>query len=123
MEPFHFFFTLSCAEVRWQEVSISILKSLGHEITFTSQLSENDVNIDVFVDGTLFEELLKAHPIARADVLKKHVVQVTRVFNKRLQLFIKTILMANFDGCLPVEFYNYRVEMQLRGMAHVHGCL
>ena len=30
--PFHIFFTLSCVEVRWPEVSISILKSLGHEL-------------------------------------------------------------------------------------------
>ena len=31
--------------------------------------------------------------------------------------------MSNYEGCLPVLFYTYRVEMQLRGMAHIHSCL
>ena len=43
--PFHLFFTLSCAETRWPEVSISILKSLGHVITTTQHFC-NDGNVN-----------------------------------------------------------------------------
>ena len=82
-----------------------------------------DGDVNIFIDDISLDDFLIAHPIARADILKKHVVQVTRLFNKRLQVFIKTILLANFENSLPVEFYSYRIEMQLRGMAHVHGCL
>ena len=32
--PFQLFFTLSCAEMRWEEVFTTILSSMGHEITF-----------------------------------------------------------------------------------------
>ena len=82
-----------------------------------------DGDVNIFIDDISLDDFLIAHPIARADFLRKHVVQVTRLFNKRLQIFIKTILLANFENSLPVEFYSYRIEMQLRGMVHVHGCL
>ena len=80
-------------------------------------------DVNILIDGISLDEFLIAHPIARADILRKYVVQVTRLFNKRLQVFIKTILLANFENSLPVEFYSYRIEMQLRGMAHANGCL
>jgi hypothetical protein len=38
-------------------------------------------------------------------------------------MFIKHMVMKGGKDSLPVEYFTYRVEFQLRGMAHVHGCL
>ena len=102
--PFISFFTLSCDEGRWPEVSVSILKSLGHEVTITSPFSV-DEDANILIDGISLDEILIAHSTARADILGKHVVQVTRLFNKRLQVFIRTILLANFGNSSPVEIF------------------
>ena len=45
-------------------------------------------------------------------------------FNKRVQEFIKTIIMNKAgSNKMPVKYYNYRVEFQLRGAGHIHGTL
>ena len=105
------FFTLSCAESRWPEVSISILKSLGHQISFQRQFCDDGVVSSVFIDGIPFEEFIARKHISRSEILRKHVVQVTRVFNKRVQCFIRTIVLAEYDGAIPVMYFTYRMEM------------
>ena len=120
--PFQYFFTLSCAEMRWQEVFVSILKCRGHRIDF-EKTSLHGTDVAVFVDGTPVEMFLASQPKEKATVLRQYVVHVTRIFNRRVQTFMQKIVMSKYEGCLSVSFYTYRVEMQLRGMAHVHGCL
>ena len=71
----------------------------------------------------MMDQFLASNPIEKATLLREHVVHATRIFNRRVQTFIKQIVMSNYEGSLPVMFYTYRVEMQLRGMAHIHGCL
>merc|ERR1712082_412301 len=45
-------------------------------------------------------------------------------FNKRVQEFIKNIVMNKAgSNKMPVKYYNYRVEFQLRGAGHIHGTL
>ena len=36
-------------------------------------------------------------------------------------MFVKHILMGKGQGALEAAYYNYRVEFQMRGMAHIHG--
>ena len=43
-------------------------------------------------------------------------------FNHRVEEFMKTIIL-NKNGPFNVQHYNYRVEFQLRGAAHIHGTL
>ena len=42
---------------------------------------------------------------------------ITRNFDKKVDKFIKTVLMGTGD----IKYYTYRVEFQARGMPHVHG--
>ena len=53
--PFQYFFTLSCAEMRWPEVLVSILKSNGHRISSEITSVPNGFNCNIFVDdGSIF---------------------------------------------------------------------
>ena len=70
-----------------------------------------------------FDDFCAKNPILRSEILQKHVVHVTRIFNQRVKSFITNIILRKHSGSIPVKFYTYRVEMQLRGMAHIHGCL
>ena len=121
--PFQYFFTLSCAEMRWPEVFVTILKLQGHTISLETVFNVHGVDYEVFFDGQPLENFLESKPVERASFLRQFVVHVSRIFNKRVQTFIQKIVMSKYEGCLPVLFYTYRVEMQLRGIAHIHGCL
>ena len=121
--PFQYFFTLSCAEMRWSEVFATILKSQGHTISIETKFDPNGNNFRVLVGDVPLELFLESQPIERVTVLRQFVVYVTRIFNNRVQTFIQKLVMSKYEGCLPVLFYSYRVEMQLRGMALIHACL
>ena len=121
--PFQYFFTVSCAEMRWSEVFATILKSQGHTISIETKFDPNGNNFRVLVGDVPLELFLESQPIERITVLQQFVVHVTRIFNNRVQTFIQKIVMSKYEGCLPVLFYSYHVEMQLRGMVHIHGCL
>ena len=40
--PFHFFFTLSCAEARWSEVITSLLRNQNHTIRYEFEPSDGE---------------------------------------------------------------------------------
>ena len=121
--PFQYFFTLSCAEMRWPEVFVTILKSQRNTISLEIVFTVHGVDYNVFVDGQPLESFLESKPVERASFIRQFVVHVSRIFNKRVQTFIQKIVMSKYEDCLPLLFYTYRDEMQLRGMAHIHGCL
>jgi hypothetical protein len=119
--PFHIFFTLSCAEMRWSEVATSILQQGGHKIEFLSPWDGKPSNI--FVNGTPLPEYLESHSVDKSNLLRNNVFLITRIFDHRVKSFIQHMVLRGGKGLLPVEYFTYRVEFQLRGMAHVHGCL
>jgi hypothetical protein len=120
--PFHIFFTLSCGEMRWSEVTTSILQQANHKIEFTTPWNGRDENI--FVDGVPLPEFLETQSTSsRSSLLRKNVFLITRIFDHRVKMFIKHMVMKGGKDSLPVQYFTYRVEFQLRGMAHVHGCL
>ena len=102
---------------------VSIFKAKGHSISFETTSTPNGIDCKVFIDQVSLDDFLDANPIEKAAVLRQYIVHVTRIFNRRVQTFISKIVMSEYEGRLPVVFYTYRVEMQLRGMAHIHGCL
>ena len=120
--PFHAFFTLSCAEMRWTEVVTSILELGGNEINWDRWVKDmKDENI--MVNGVPLPEFLEGMEITKASLLRDNVLLITRIFDDRVKNFIKHMVMKDGEGQLPVDYFTYRVEFQLRGMAHVHGCL
>ena len=108
--------------MRWPEVFVSILKAKGHRINLETSSMPDGIDCKVFINQIPLDDFLDVNPIEKATVLRQYV-HVARIFNTRVQTFIKTIVMSEYEGRLPVVFYTYRVEMQLRGLAHIHGCL
>ena len=106
--PFQMFFTLSCAEARWDNVVASVLKKEGHDV----QLQENTY----LVGGIPLAEHKEKNIRSMTELLKKHYLLITRMFDDKIKSFIKNILMKH-----KVAYYSYRIEFQARGMPHVHG--
>ena len=46
--PFHFFFTLSSAEMKWSEVTVNILHTLGKKISYEDGWEEDETKISSF---------------------------------------------------------------------------
>ena len=112
---FHIFFTLSCGDKRWSENFTSILELEGHIIGYNNDFDE------VTVDGNPLMDFLNQNE-GQHEFIRKNILNATRDFDNRLKMFIKHIIMNKFSS-LPVKFYNYRIEFQLRGAGHCHGVL
>ena len=106
--PFHMFFTLSCAESRWDNVWASVFQKEGKTVHKNSS--------GYTVNGKPLTEFIETNVRSKTEYLKKHYVLITRMFDDRVKAFIKNILMNH-----RVENYSYRIEFQARGMPHVHG--
>ena len=116
--PFQFFFTLSCADKRWAETMTSIFQLKGHKIQWTFDNSIHDFNIQI--DNIPLQEFLQDYNLH--NLIKENVLLLTRSFDKRVTEFIKHIIMGT-NSPMNIQYYNYRVEFQLRGAGHIHGVL
>ena len=52
--PFQIFFTLSCAEMRWPEILVAILKANGHKVEYLTNPWDGKKET-VLIDGINFE--------------------------------------------------------------------
>ena len=115
--PFHLFFTLSCAEMLWSEVFISILRKMGHKISFKKDengcWSGRDEDILVNDESPIWD-FIDGMNESKHDLLKQHTFLVTRHFDERVKAFTKNIIMGPGKK-VPIKYYNYRVEFQARG--------
>ena len=94
-----FFLTLSCADLRWNELISIIFK-----------LNRVDIS-DEEVDEMSYHE--------RCDTLNKNPVLVARHFQYRVEMFFKIIVL---DGPLgKTQYYAIRVEFQVRGSPNIHS--
>jgi len=116
---FQFFFTLSCADKRWKEIYMSIFRQLGKEVSFKSGTQTNTIE-DVLINGEPLEEYIAKEN--QHNLVQNHVLAVTRIFDHRVKAFFNNIVMGKHSP-MKVQFYNYRVEFQLRGAGHIHGVL
>ena len=113
MGPFHFFFTLSAAEMRWPSVSTAILhyEQKIDKIVYEPGWEENEENIMIyFNDAKENEEKVKSLPEYKKKYVnhkfyKDHFLLITRIFNNRVKAFINNTLIANEH----VEHYSYRI--------------
>ena len=96
-----FFITLSCADLRWNEL-LTIISRLKGE-----NFSEEDIN-----NISYFE---------RCRYLNLNPVLLARHFQYRVEVFFKDIIV---DGPLgKVIYYAICVEFQVRGIPHIHSFL
>ena len=124
--PFQFFFTLSCADLRWSENFSTVLRQLGFSINYEVR-KDGTSSVLVSAPGRfkdkLLDDVLKEDvDESQHEVIRKHVVLATRNFNNRAKNFITHVIMGK-NNPMMVKFYSYRVEFQNRGAAHIHGVL
>merc|ERR1711911_280351 len=124
--PFHVFFTLSCADLRWPANFASILLERGYSINIEVVTNEQGAmayhyearsgdgewkNLDQFIKEDVEESY---HELIRGNVLT-----ATRYFDQRVRQFLKTIVLAK-SAPLKAKYYKYKVEFQDRGAGHIH---
>ena len=130
---FQFFFTLSCADKRWDETFVAILKQRGLKISYSKRDDSSNKEQSKYsyqADEILVQEGNKeAVPLDEYmanerlhDLIKENVLTLTMVFNKRVQNFMKDIVRSP-SSPMHVKYYHYRVEFQARGAGHIHGVL
>ena len=105
---FHIFWTLSCADYRFSENFTSFLHD--EQITYVF----NDGQEEVLINGFSIEDYLNKNS-SKHEHIKNNILTATRNFQHRVKTFVKTIIMNKFSP-LKVQYYNYRVEFQMRGM-------
>ena len=113
--PFSFFFTLSCADMRWPENFTALLQDQTISCEYKNGLYE------VLVNGISLESFLQANA-SKHEFIRKNLLNATLTFNQRVKMFFKHILMSKGNP-MAIKHYSYKVEFALRGAGHIHGVL
>ena len=133
--PFHWFYTLSCADMRWDENFSSILLEKGYRIIWTQEKADGEddennwqdveVKVEFLKHGELKKESLKTFLRDECDEslhesIRSNVFIATRNFVQRVKAFRTEILMGkNNPDC--IMYWSDKMEFQGRGAGHIHG--
>ena len=130
--PFHWFYTLSCADMRWEENFSSILREKGYKIIWkeaASKIKPEVEDVETYVkfmkDGEEKEFLLKYFLENECDeslheFIRTNVFIATRNFIHRVQAF-RTEIMMGKNNPLAIKYFSDKMEYQGRGAGHIHG--
>ena len=131
---FQCFWTLSCADLRWEETISKALRDEGLEVRYSTDGFQSGeelegvkghVEVKSLASGvwmSLPEFLEQDANKSRHEYVRENVLSLTRCFNQRVKAFIREIVMAK-DNPMRVYKYSYKTEFQNRGAPHVHGVL
>ena len=126
--PFHFFFTLSCADRRWEENFSSILRKLDIKIVYKTDsegVQETLVQLENGENGEMMkmQDYLEQHVDSSLhEMIRTHVFIATRNYNNRVKSFIRDI-MTDKNNPMHVKYWSTKVEFQGRGAGHNHGTI
>lgn len=125
--PFHWFFTLSCADKRWSECIAAICRHFPdvENVVYVRKKGEPlviKVKVREEPEEKLLEDYMQGLDDSKHEIIRKNVQTITRCFDRRVKSFIKNVVMGPGNP-MHIVLYTYRVEFQKRGHAHVHGCL
>ena len=135
--PFHWFYTLSCADMRWNENFTSILREKGYKIIWNhGKYSDNggpncpnvdDVNIQVEVMKNGEIELMDLQYFLENECeesvhefIRTNVFIATRNFVHRIKAF-RTEIMMGKNNPLRIKYWSDKMEFQGRGAGPIHG--
>ena len=117
---FQFFFTLSCADMRWASNFAPLLIDMDYKLNYTIELNEGG-HWEIKITGRKGSEdwrdimdIIKEFDESQHELLRDNVLTSTRYFNHRVKQFISKILLSK-DNPMNVKFYSYKVEFQQRG--------
>ena len=117
--PFQFFFTLSCADMRWDDNFSSILRKLGVKIRYEigdDEKPETWVIDETEVEGKieLREYLKKKVDSSKHELIRRHVFTATRNYTIELKLSFMTLLKIRTIQCklnIGQQRWNSKVEV------------
>ena len=126
--PFQIFFTLSCADLRWDANFAALLLERGYSISITMEFIDNRYQLcyEAKVENGewkplqrfIQEDVEESHH----ELIRRNVVTATRYFHQRVKMFFGKIVMAKSNP-MNVKYYSSKVEFQSRGAGHIHGTL
>ena len=127
--PFQLFFTLGCADMRWDENFAAILLERGLETKY-KVVEDEEGNWDTVVERRVKGgkwKLLKQFIEEDVDeslneLVRGNVLTATRYFQHRVKNFISKVMMGKKNP-MCVSYYAYKVEFQDRGAGHIHGTM
>ena len=129
---FQLFFTLSCADLRWEENFAAILHDRGLSLVYSVVKDQtgycyNKIEVEHMKDGRkrktdLMEFIREELNESLHELIRGNVLLATRYFNHRVKKFFAKIVMGK-NNPMNVEYYTYKVEFQERGAGHIHGTL
>ena len=93
--PFHLFFTLSCAEMRWPEMMAAVLERKGHKVEFISSPWNGEEN-DILIDDIPLSEFKKTIS-NMSSFYQEHIILLTLMFENRVKAFLKCILNEDVE--------------------------
>ena len=116
---FTFFFTLSCADMRWPENFTALLQDqtfIYEEVNFKEEA--------FVVLGDKKEPLMDylSRNSSKHDFIKQNLLNATLTFHQRVKMFVRHIIM-NKQNPMCIKYNSYKVEFALRGAGHIHGVL
>ena len=123
--PFQFFFTLSCADMLWDENFSTILRKLGRTIEYEVSSDGTEITWVKIGENRWMElrEFLKANvSTSLHEMIRRHVFIATRNYQHRVKAFITNII-EDKNNPMYVEYWSTKVEFQGRGAGHNHGTL
>ena len=106
----------------WFDIFATVLRKHGYDVIFEEDESgEWDGDEDkIKVEGKKLWDFVDSLNQTRHEILTDCTYIVTMHFEERVKSFIENILLGKGDGKVPIEYYSYRVEIQARGMPHIH---
>ena len=107
--PFQWFFTFSCAELRWPQIIAAILRKRGHIVEVVDDHISKE-NVGLLVDQQPLQEYLSKTGQTLRCIVQKETFLVTRMFDKRVKSFINNVLMDQGKKGMKLKNYLYRVE-------------
>ena len=134
--PFHFFFTLSCADLRWDENFAAILRAKDKDKKLILKyIIEEDqdgypktaVYVEYQRNGQTQTDPINKYLKEQVDeslheCIRGNVLLATRYFHHRVNAFMTNIVMGKSNPMM-VDKFSYKTEFQDRGAGHVHGVL
>ena len=109
--PFQSFFTLSCADKRWEENFGSLLHEVDVQVHYENDSLTDEIKIYVTVNGETMalEEYLTDRRYcddSRHTLIRKNVNMATRDFDNRVKEFRKHIVMSK-ENSMNVKLFKY----------------
>ena len=114
--PFHFFFTLSCADLRWDENFAAILRTKGCTISYEMEEDQDGfprsaIYVKHEKDGKLEVDPLDKYINEQIneslhECIRGNVLLATRYFNHRVKAFINNIIMGGGNPMMVDKLFS-----------------